>query len=277
MSDEASHNAGGQQAGAAAPGDGERPANAGAQEQRGVAVVTGGGSGIGRAAALELANDGWTVVIAGRRREALDEVAGESGRILPLVADVTREDDVVRLFDETVRRFGRVDLLFNNAGAGAPPTDLDRISLETWQAVMDVTVTGSFLCAREAFRVMRAQTPQGGRIITNGSISAYAPRPLSAPYTVAKHAVSGLTKQIQLDGRPFGISGSQIDIGNAVTPMTAGSSAGSLQADGSVRVEPTIDVAETGRAVLYMANQLPGVNVANLTIMPPAMPLVGRG
>lgn len=242
-----------------------------------VAIVTGGGSGIGRAAALALARDGWTVVIAGRRSDALDEVAGESGRILPIRADVSIEADVVHLFDETVSRFGRIDLLFANAGAGAPPTDLDQIGLDTWNAVMSVTLTGTFLSAREAFRVMRAQSPQGGRIITNGSISAYSPRPLSAPYTAAKHAVSGLTKQIQLDGRPFDIACSQLDIGNAATSMGAGAAGGTLQADGQLRPEPTIDVAETGRAVLYLANQPRGVNVPNLTIMPTAMPFVGRG
>ncbi|AMM21348.1 3-oxoacyl-ACP reductase [Frondihabitans sp. PAMC 28766] len=244
---------------------------------RRVAVVTGGGSGIGRSAALALAGDGWDVVIAGRREEPLDGVAAEADRILPIVADVSREADVRHLFDETVARFGRVDLLFNNAGAGAPPTDLDAIDLATWQAVMDVTVTGSFLCAREAFRVMRAQDPRGGRIINNGSISAHSPRPLSAPYTVAKHAVSGLTKQLQLDGRPFDIACGQIDIGNAATSMGGGAAAGALQPDGETRAEPTMDVAETGRAVLYMAGLPLGVNVANLVILPPTMPFVGRG
>lgn len=245
-----------------------------------VAVVTGGGSGIGRSAALALADDGWTVVIAGRRAAPLDEVAEVaqgSTRIVPIVADVSVEADVQQLFDQTVERFGRVDLLVNNAGVGAPATQFDELTLETWNTVMATTLTGSFLCARAAFGVMRSQDPQGGRIINNGSISAHAPRPLSAPYTVAKHAVAGLTKQLQLDGRPFGIACGQIDIGNAVTPMTAGAGGGTPQADGSVRPEATIDVAETGRAIRYMASLPDGVNVPNLTIMPTTMPFVGRG
>lgn len=243
----------------------------------GTAVVTGGGTGIGRSAALALADDGWTVVIAGRRAEPLDAVASASSSIVPVVADVSVEADVRRLFDEAVARFGRVDLLFNNAGTGAPATRFDEISLDTWNQVMAVTLTGSFLCAREAFRVMRTQTPPGGRIINNGSISAHAPRPLSAPYTAAKHAVSGLTKQLQLDGREFGIACGQVDIGNAATSMGSGASAGALQADGATRSEPTMDVAETGRAVAYMAGMPAGFNVPTLTVMPTAMPFVGRG
>lgn len=245
--------------------------------QERTAIVTGGGSGIGRSAALALAADGWTVVVAGRRAEPLDEVAAQSPRIVPIVADVSVEADVRRLFDETVQRFGRLDLLFNNAGTGAPATQFDELTLDTWNAVLSVTLTGSFLCAREAFRIMRTQTPQGGRIINNGSISAHAPRPLSAPYTVAKHAVAGLTKQLQLDGRPFGIACGQIDIGNAATTMGSGAADGTLQADGSTRPEPTMDVAETGRAVAYMASMPAGTNVPNLTVMPTAMPFVGRG
>ncbi|WP_416394170.1 MULTISPECIES: SDR family oxidoreductase [unclassified Curtobacterium] len=245
--------------------------------QERTAIVTGGGSGIGRSAALALAADGWTVVVAGRRAEPLDEVAAQSPRIVPIVADVSAEADVRRLFDETVQRFGRLDLLFNNAGTGAPATQFDELTLDTWNAVLSVTLTGSFLCAREAFRIMRTQTPQGGRIINNGSISAHAPRPLSAPYTVAKHAVAGLTKQLQLDGRPFGIACGQIDIGNAATTMGSGAADGTLQADGSTRPEPTMDVAETGRAVAYMASMSAGTNVPNLTVMPTAMPFVGRG
>lgn len=242
-----------------------------------VAVVTGGGSGIGRAAALALVDDGWTVVVAGRRSSALDEVAELSTRIVPIVADVSDETDVRRLFTTTVERLGRVDLLFNNAGVGAPATQFDDLTLETWDTVMATTLTGSFLCAREAFRVMRSQDPQGGRIINNGSISAHSPRPLSAPYTVAKHAVSGLTKQLQLDGRPFGIACGQIDIGNAATAMAAGAADGTLQADGSTRPEATIDVAEAGRAVGYMASLPLGVNMPSVTIMPTSMPFVGRG
>lgn len=245
--------------------------------QERTAIVTGGGSGIGRSAALALAADGWTVVVAGRRAEPLDEVAAQSPRIVPIVADVSVEADVRRLFDETVQRFGRLDLLFNNAGTGAPATQFDELTLDTWNAVLSVTLTGSFLCAREAFRIMRTQTPQGGRIINNGSISAHAPRPLSAPYTVAKHAVAGLTKQLQLDGRPFGIACGRIDIGNAATTMGSGAADGTLQADGSTRPEPTMHVAETGRAVAYMASMPAGTNVPNLTVMPTAMPFVGRG
>jgi NAD(P)-dependent dehydrogenase (short-subunit alcohol dehydrogenase family) len=241
------------------------------------AIVTGGGSGIGRAAALALADDGWDVVVAGRRAEPLDEVASRSSRIVPVVADVSVEADVQRLFRETVERSGRLDLLVNNAGAGAPATPFDELTLDTWDAVLAVTITGSFLCAREAFRTMRHQDPQGGRIINNGSISAHAPRPLSAPYTVAKHAVTGLTKQLQLDGRPFGIACGQIDIGNAATSMGSGAADGTLQADGSTRSEPTMDVGETGRAIAWMADLPAGVNVPNLTIMPTAMPFVGRG
>ncbi len=241
------------------------------------AIVTGGGSGIGRAAALALAADGWTVVVAGRRPEPLAEVAAQSSRIVPVVADVSVEADVRRLFDEAVDHFGRVDLLFNNAGTGAPATPFDELTLDTWSSVLSVTLTGAFLCAREAFRVMRTQDPQGGRIINNGSISAHAPRPLSAPYTVAKHGIAGLTKQLQLDGRPFGIACGQIDIGNAATSMGSGAASGTLQADGSTRSEPTMDVAETGRAVAYMAGLPAGTNVPALTIMPTAMPFVGRG
>lgn len=241
------------------------------------AIVTGGGSGIGRSAALALAADGWTVVVSGRRSGPLEEVATQSERIVPLVADVSVEADVRRLFDETVDRLGRVDLLFNNAGTGAPATPFDELTLDTWDEVLAVTLTGSFLCAREAFRVMRTQSPRGGRIINNGSISAHAPRPLSAPYTVAKHGISGLTKQLQLDGRPYGIACGQIDIGNAATSMGSGAADGTLQADGATRSEPTMDVAETGRAVAYMAGLPAGTNVPTLTVMPTAMPFVGRG
>jgi NAD(P)-dependent dehydrogenase (short-subunit alcohol dehydrogenase family) len=245
--------------------------------RRRVAVITGGGTGIGRASALALADDGWSVVVAGRRIETLQEVADQDPAISAIVADVTREHDVRHLFDDTVQRLGRVDLLFNNAGSGAAPTEIDAIELSTWEAVMAVTVTGSFLCAREAFRVMRGQDPRGGRIINNGSISAHSPRPLSAPYTVAKHAISGLTKQLQLDGRAHDIACGQIDIGNAATSMAAGAASGALQPDGETRPEPTMDVVEAARAVRYMAGLPLGVNVANLVILPPAMPFVGRG
>lgn len=242
-----------------------------------VALVTGGGTGIGRAAALALAADDWTVVVAGRRPEPLAEVAAGSPRIESVVADVSVEADVRRLFETIGSRFGRLDFLFNNAGTGAPAAQLDETTLETWDTVMAVTLTGAFLCAREAFRTMRTQTPPGGRIINNGSISAHAPRPLSTPYTVAKHAVSGLTKQIQLDGRAFSIACGQIDIGNAATSMGAGAADGAMQADGTTRPEPIMDVEQTGRAVAYLAGLPAGVNVPNLTIMPTAMPFVGRG
>jgi NAD(P)-dependent dehydrogenase (short-subunit alcohol dehydrogenase family) len=246
-----------------------------------VAVVTGGGSGIGAAAATELAGDGWTVVIAGRRAEALAAVAaggaGLPGTLEPVPADVTDEASVRELFDGTVRRHGRVDLLFNNAGIGAPAVDLDALDLAAWNKVVAVNLTGVFLCTREAFRVMRRQQPQGGRIINNGSISAYAPRPRSIAYTATKHAITGLTKSTALDGRPFDIACGQIDIGNAATDLASRSAAGTEQADGSVRPEPLMDVAEVGRAVRYMASLPLDANVATMTVMATKMPFVGRG
>jgi NAD(P)-dependent dehydrogenase (short-subunit alcohol dehydrogenase family) len=245
-----------------------------------VAVVTGAGSGIGRGVALALAGAGWRVVLAGRRPEALDEVVadGAPGAVLDAVpTDVTDEQAVRALFDGAVERHGRVDLLVNNAGRGASATDIDQISLADWQGVVDVNLTGMFLCLREAFRVMRQQDPQGGRIINNGSISAHAPRPRSLAYTATKHAVTGLTKQVQLDGRPYGISCGQIDIGNALTAIGSGVAEGAAQADGSVRHEPTMPVEDVARAVLLMADLPPGSNVATMTILATAMPYVGRG
>jgi NADP-dependent 3-hydroxy acid dehydrogenase YdfG len=242
-----------------------------------VAVVTGGGSGIGAASARALAAGGWTVVLAGRRREALEAVAAGHDRLDPVPADVTDEDSVRALFETTVGRHGRVDLLFNNAGVSAPARLIDELSLAEWQHVVDVNVTGMFLCTREAFRVMRTQDPRGGRIINNGSIAAHAPRPLSAPYTATKHAVTGLTKSTSLDGRAFDIACGQIDIGNADSAMSARQAAGILQADGTVRAEPTLDVAEVGRAVLYMANLPLDANVSTMTVMATKMPFVGRG
>lgn len=246
-----------------------------------VAVVTGAGSGIGRSVALALAAEDWWVVLAGRRRELLEEVAaspvGEGGGFDVAPTDVTDEDAVRALFEEAVERHGRVDLLVNNAGRGAPAVDIDELSLADWQAVVDVNLTGMFLCLREAFRVMRRQSPQGGRIINNGSIAAYAPRPRSIAYTATKHAVTGLTKQVQLDGRPYGISCGQIDVGNADTAMAAVQAAGVVQADGTVRAEPTMPVDDVARAVLLMADLPPGSNVATLTVMATAMPYVGRG
>jgi NAD(P)-dependent dehydrogenase (short-subunit alcohol dehydrogenase family) len=246
-----------------------------------IAVVTGGGSGIGAAAARELAGAGWTVVIAGRRADALDAVAaagaGLAGSLDPVPADVTDEASVRALFDRTVERHGRVDLLFNNAGMGAPPVDLDELDLAAWNTVVAVNLTGVFLCTREAFRVMRRQQPRGGRIINNGSISAHTPRPHSIAYTATKHAVTGLTKSTALDGRAYDIACGQIDIGNAATDMAGGFVTGTAQADGSLRPEPVMDVAEVGRAVLYMAALPLDANVATMTVMATKMPFIGRG
>jgi NAD(P)-dependent dehydrogenase (short-subunit alcohol dehydrogenase family) len=245
---------------------------------RRVAVITGGGSGIGAAAARELAADGWTVVVAGRRRDALDAVVASTSGVLEAVpADVTDEGSVRQLFERTVDAFGGVDLLFNNAGIAAPPVDLDALGLDDWNRVVAVNLTGAFLCTREAFRVMRHQQPQGGRIINNGSISAYVPRPHSIAYTATKHAITGLTKATALDGRPFDIACGQIDIGNAATDMGTGVASGALQPDGSVRTEPVMDVAEVGRAVRYMASLPLDANVATMTVLATKMPFIGRG
>jgi NAD(P)-dependent dehydrogenase (short-subunit alcohol dehydrogenase family) len=243
------------------------------------AVVTGAGSGIGAAAATALATDGWTVVIAGRRRTRLDELAAAHPELAldPVPTDVTDEDSVRSLFEVTTTRHGRVDLLFNNAGMGAPPRDPDEIPLEEWQAVVDVNLTGAFICLREAFGVMRRQRPQGGRIINNGSISAYVPRPRSIAYTATKHAITGLTKSTALDGRPYDIACSQIDIGNAATDMTAQTAEGVLQADGSVRPEPRMRAEDIARAIVYMASLPLDSNVATMTIMATKMPYLGRG
>ena len=246
-----------------------------------IAVVTGGGSGIGAAVGLALAEDGWTVALAGRRKAALEDVvargAGLDGVLEAIPTDVTDETGVRHLFDVVVRAHGRVDLLFNNAGIGAPAVDLDEHSLEKWNEVVAVNLTGVFLCTREAFRVMRNQDPQGGRIINNGSISAHTPRPRSIAYTATKHAVTGLTKSTALDGRPFDIACCQIDIGNAATDMGSGAAAGAAQPDGSIRPEPVMDVSEVGRAVRYMAGLPLDTNVATLTVMATKMPFVGRG
>jgi NAD(P)-dependent dehydrogenase (short-subunit alcohol dehydrogenase family) len=246
-----------------------------------IAVVTGAGSGIGAAVALALAGDGWVVVMAGRRPDALASVvergAESRGTLDPVPADVTDEASVRALFDLTVERHGRVDLLFNNAGTGAPVRDLDTVSLAEWNAVVAVNLTGAFLCTREAFRVMRHQQPRGGRIINNGSISAHAPRPLSVAYTTTKHAIAGLTKSTSLDGRAHDIACGQIDIGNAATELTERMAAGVLQADGSVRPEPRMDVADVARAVLYMAGLPLDTNVLTMTVMATKMPFVGRG
>ncbi len=246
-----------------------------------VAVVTGGGSGIGAAAALALAADGWQVVLMGRRLDPLAQVAA-SGADLPggLVArpgDVTDEAAVAGVFDGAVAEFGRVDLLFNNAGMFAPSRDLDEIPMDEWNAVVAVNLTGAFLCAREAFRVMRTQNPCGGRIINNGSISAHTPRVRAAAYTTTKHAITGLTKSISLDGRPYDIACGQIDVGNAATDLTARWEGGTPQPSGMLVVEPQMDVRDVGRAVAFMASLPLDANVQTMTVMATKMPYVGRG
>ncbi len=246
-----------------------------------VALITGAGSGIGKAAALALLADGWHVVLAGRRMQPLQEVVALSGvpeRALVVPADVSQETSVVALFDAAVQKFGRVDMLFNNAGTSAPPgVLLEDLTLADWQKVVDINLTGMFLCLRQAFRVMKAQSPMGGRIINNGSISATAPRPNSVAYTATKHAVSGLTKTASLDGRKYSIAVGQIDIGNAATDMTQRMQSGILQANGSLAIEPVMDVAIVGQSVLYMANLPLQANVMFHTVMATNMPFVGRG
>jgi NAD(P)-dependent dehydrogenase (short-subunit alcohol dehydrogenase family) len=242
-----------------------------------IAVVTGGGSGIGAAVAHHLAGDGWAVVIAGRRRDALEAVAAAGSGLDVVPADVTDEASVRHLFDRTVARHGRVDLLFNNAGVSAPRVEIDELPLDAWDRVVSVNLTGAFLCTREAFRVMRRQRPQGGRIINNGSISAHTPRPRSIAYTATKHAITGLTKSTALDGRAYDIACGQIDIGNAATDMGSGAASDALQPDGAVRTEPVMDVAEVARAVGYMAGLPLDANVATMTVMATKMPYVGRG
>ncbi|MFV0524442.1 MAG: SDR family oxidoreductase [Acidimicrobiales bacterium] len=250
--------------------------------------MTGGGSGIGRAVAVELAAAGWAVTVVGRRAEPLAETlaltgtthvsgSGNTVRGLAVAADVTGEAAVAEVFARTVEAFGRVDLLFNNAGTGAPPKPFDELTLDEWRRVVDVNLTGSFLCARAAMAQMKRQDPMGGRIINNGSISADRPRPNSAPYTATKHAVTGLTKSLALDGRGFGIACGQIDIGNAVTPMTEAMSAGVPQPDGSVRAEPRMPVEDVARTVRLMAELPPESNLLFATIMATEMPLIGRG
>jgi NAD(P)-dependent dehydrogenase (short-subunit alcohol dehydrogenase family) len=243
------------------------------------AIVTGAGSGIGRAAALALLREGYAVALAGRRREALEQTAAlaEGGRTLVVPTDVTDAASVEHLFEATRAAFGRLDLLFNNAGCGAPAVPLEDLSVEQWRKVVDVNLTGAFLCTRAAFRLMREQSPRGGRIINNGSISAHAPRPNSAPYTATKHAVTGLTKSTALDGRKYDIACGQIDIGNAATEMTARMADGVPQANGTVAVEPTMDVECVARSVVYMASLPLDANALFLTVMATKMPLVGRG
>ncbi|MGL5114546.1 MAG: SDR family oxidoreductase [Beijerinckiaceae bacterium] len=248
---------------------------------RKVALITGAGSGVGRAAVLALAGAGYAITLVGRRREPLEAVAKEAealgAKTLVSAGDVARPDDVRAAFDATVAAFGRIDLVFSNAGVGAPPINLEDLSFEQWKAVVDINLTGVFLCTQEAFRVMKAQTPMGGRIINNGSISAYAPRPNSAPYTATKHAVTGLTKSAALDGRKYDIAVGQIDIGNAATEMAMKMASGVPQADGSIRVEPLMDVKHVGETILYMANMPLDANALFVTIMATKMPFVGRG
>ena len=243
-----------------------------------VALVTGAGSGIGRAVAVGLAADGFTVVLAGRRADALQETAATiATESLVQPTDVCDVASVDALFAAVSERFSRLDLLFNNAGVGAPPVPLEELTLEQWRRAVDTNLTGSFLCAQRAMGMMKRQDPAGGRIINNGSISAHTPRPNSAPYTATKHAITGLTKSIALDGRAFGITCGQIDIGNAETPMTARMADGVPQPDGTRRPEPTMDVADAARAVRYMASLPPDSNVLFMTVMAAGMPFAGRG
>ena len=245
-----------------------------------VAIVTGGGSGIGRASALALARADYAVVIAGRRREPLDEtaqMAGEAVLIDPFVADVSQHEQVQALFAHTRERFGRLDVLFNNAGRGAPGINLEELTPQQWLDVVGVNLNAAFFCTQEAFRIMKDQDPRGGRIINNGSISAHAPRPNSAPYTSTKHAITGLTKATALDGRKYDIACSQIDIGNAATPMASRMANGVPQPDGSIRPEPLMDVEHVADAVVFMANLPLATNVQFMTIMATKMPFVGRG
>jgi NAD(P)-dependent dehydrogenase (short-subunit alcohol dehydrogenase family) len=248
---------------------------------RKTAIITGAGSGIGRATALALLAEGYSVALAGRRPDALAETAriaaANASQAITVPTDVTDPRSVRALFETTRQAFGRVDVLFNNAGMGAPPTPLEDLSIEAWRQVVDVNLTGAFLCIQEAFRLMKDQSPRGGRIINNGSISAYAPRPNSAPYTATKHAITGLTRSAALDGRKYDIACGQIDIGNAETDLTARMKAGVPQADGSIAVEPTMDVEIVARAVVHMASLPLDANVLFMTVMATKMPFVGRG
>jgi NAD(P)-dependent dehydrogenase (short-subunit alcohol dehydrogenase family) len=245
-----------------------------------IAIVTGAGSGVGRAAALALARAGWAVVLAGRRKDALDETAAlapAGARLLAVPTDVSDQASVNALFAVTKQAFGRLDLLFNNAGTNVPGTPFEDLTLEQWNSVVAVNLTGAFLCAQAAFRMMKEQVPQGGRIINNGSISAHTPRPDSAPYTATKHAITGLTKSIALDGRKYDIACGQIDIGNAATPMTERMQCGVKQADGRIAVEPTMNVDHVGDAIVHMASLPLETNILTMTIMATKMPFVGRG
>jgi len=246
-----------------------------------VAVVTGGGTGIGRTVALALAADGYSVVVSGRRQEPLAATVAEGrasgGRMLAVSADVGDPASVRALFATTKDEFGRLDLLFNNAGQFSPSVPLEDLTYEQWQSAVNANLTGAFLCTQQAFKLMKAQEPRGGRIINNGSISAHAPRPNSAPYTATKHAITGLTKATSLDGRRYDIACGQIDIGNAATEMTDRMAQGVMQANGSIEPEPRMDVEQVARAVLYMASLPLDANVLFLTVMATKMPFVGRG
>jgi NAD(P)-dependent dehydrogenase (short-subunit alcohol dehydrogenase family) len=239
-----------------------------------IALVTGAGSGIGRSVARALAAEGWTLALMGRREAALRETLPDA---LALPTDVCDEAQVNAAFATLRERFGRLDLLFNNAGISAPAVPIDELTVAQWRAVVDTNLTGSFLCARAAFALMKAQSPRGGRIINNGSISAHAPRPNTVPYTSTKHAITGLTKSLSLDGRAFDIACGQIDIGNAATEMTEKMTRGVAQANGAVAVEPRMDVADVARAVVYMASLPLSANVQTMTVMATSMPFVGRG
>ena len=246
-----------------------------------IAVVTGAGSGIGKAVSLALAAEGYAVVLAGRRADALEQTARDArpneSRMLPVPTDVADPESVRALFARAKEAFGRIDLLFNNAGVGAPGIPLDELSVEQWRAVVDTNLTGVFLCTQQAFKLMKSQTPKGGRIINNGSISAYVPRPQSAPYTATKHAITGLTKSTSLDGRAHDIACGQIDIGNASTELAARMAKGVPQANGAIAVEPLMDVGHVARAVVYMAGLPLEANVQFMTVMATKMPFIGRG
>ncbi|MEM7530978.1 MAG: SDR family oxidoreductase [Chloroflexota bacterium] len=246
-----------------------------------VAIITGGGSGIGKSSALALLAEGYCVAVAGRRMERLQEVVDEAGdatdRVLAVQTDVTDPASVKNLFDRTIEAFGRVDVLFNNAGTGAPPKLLEELPVEDWQRVVNVNLTGSFLCTQEAFRVMKSQEPMGGRIINNGSISAHVPRPNSAPYTATKHAVTGLTRSTSLDGRKYNIACGQVDVGNAETEMASRMKDGVPQADGSIAAEPLMDVSNVAKTIVYMASLPLDANVQFVTVMATKMPFIGRG
>ncbi len=246
-----------------------------------VAVVTGAGSGVGKSAVMHLLKDGYSVALAGRRQEVLDETIEESGvskdKTIAISTDVGDADSVKNLFSLVLEKFGRLDVLFNNAGIGSPRMPMEDMPLADWQRVVDTNLTGSFLCSQEAIKIMKNQSPIGGRIINNGSISAHVPRPDAVAYTTTKHAITGLTKQISLDGRKFDIAASQIDIGNAATPMTQRMSNGVPQADGEMKVEPTFDVEHVGESVLYISNLPLSANIQFMTIMATKMPYIARG